>query len=65
MDRIIIINAEKVGDLSVCLTFNDNTKQTIDVGDFIIYSSAHGIGSDVYSNCSFGRAIFSNYCSFK
>lgn len=35
MDRIIIINAEKVGDLSVCLTFNDNTKQTIDVGDFI------------------------------
>lgn len=36
MDRIIIINAEKVGDLSVCLTFNDNTKQTIDVGDFIL-----------------------------
>lgn len=35
MDRIIIINAEKVGDLSVRLTFNDNTKRTIDVGDFI------------------------------
>ena len=35
MDRIIVINAEKVGDLSVFLTFNDNTKQTIDVVDFI------------------------------
>ena len=35
MDRLIIVNAEKVDDLSVCLTFNDNTRQTIDVGDFI------------------------------
>ncbi|MBR6194178.1 MAG: DUF2442 domain-containing protein [Prevotella sp.] len=35
MDSIYIIKAENAGNLTVCLTFNDNTQQTIDVGDYI------------------------------
>lgn len=35
MGRIYIIDAENLGNLTVSLTFNDNTKQTVDVGDFI------------------------------
>ncbi len=35
MDRIYIIKAENAGNLTVILTFNDNTVQTVDVGDFI------------------------------
>lgn len=35
MNSIYIIHAENAGNLNVCLTFSDNTKQTIDVGDFI------------------------------
>ena len=35
MNEITIIHAEDLGNLTVCLTFNDNTKQTIDIGDFI------------------------------
>jgi len=35
MKRLCIINAENVGNLNVCLTFSDNTVQTVDVGDFI------------------------------
>ena len=35
MERIFITNAVNVGNLAICLTFNDNTTQTIDVGSFI------------------------------
>ena len=35
MKRLCIINAENVGNLNVCLTFSNNTVQTVDVGDFI------------------------------
>ena len=35
MDSIHIIKAENAGNLTVCLTFSDNSKQTIDVGSFI------------------------------
>jgi len=35
MDRIYIIEAENAGNLCVCLTFCDNTVQTVDIGDFI------------------------------
>ena len=35
MDRLYITNAMNVGNLMVCLTFSDNTTQTVDVGDFI------------------------------
>ena len=45
MDSIYIIKAENAGrstsgrsqskNLTVCLTFNDNTQQTIDIGDYI------------------------------
>ena len=35
MDSIYIIKAENAGNLTVSLTFSDNTKQVIDVGDFI------------------------------
>ena len=30
-----IIKAENVGNLAVCLTFSDDTKQMVNVGDFI------------------------------
>ena len=35
MERIYIIKAENAGNLTVILTFNDNTVQTVDVGDFV------------------------------
>ena len=35
MERIYIVKAENAGELRVCLTFNDNTTKTVDVGDFI------------------------------
>ena len=35
MERLFIIKADNAGNLSVRLTFNDNTVQTVDVGDFI------------------------------
>jgi hypothetical protein len=35
MERIYIVKAENAGELCVCLTFNDNTTKTVDVGDFI------------------------------
>ena len=35
MERIYIVKAENIGELCVCLTFNDNTTKTVDVGDFI------------------------------
>ena len=35
MDNIHIIKAEDTGNLTVCLTFSDNSKQIIDVGGFI------------------------------
>ena len=35
MDSIYIIKAGNAGSLTVCLTFNDNTQQTIDIGDYI------------------------------
>lgn len=35
MDRIYIVKAENAGNLTVSLTFSDNTVQTVDVGDFI------------------------------
>ena len=31
MDRIFIIKAENAGNLTVSLTFNDNTVQTVDI----------------------------------
>ena len=35
MDRLYITKAENAGNLTVSLTFSDNTVQTVDVGDFI------------------------------
>ena len=35
MERLQIIKAENVGNLTVYLTFNDNTTRTVDIGDFI------------------------------
>ena len=35
MNRLYITHATNVGNLSVRLTFNDNTSQVINVGDFI------------------------------
>jgi len=35
MEKIFITNVRNMGNLTICLTFNDNTKQTIDVGDYI------------------------------
>lgn len=35
MDRLYITNAADMGNLKVSLTFNDNTVQTVDVGEFI------------------------------
>ena len=35
MNSIHIIKAENTGNLTVSLTFSDNSKQTIDVGSFI------------------------------
>ena len=35
MERLYIIKAENAGNLSVCLTFSDNTVQTVDIGEFI------------------------------
>ncbi len=35
MDRLYIIDAVDMGNLTVSLTFNDNTVQTVDVGEFI------------------------------
>ena len=35
MDRLCIINAIDAGNLSVLLTFSDNTTQLVNVGDFI------------------------------
>ena len=35
MERLFITKAENMGDLTVTLTFSDNTVQTMDIGDFI------------------------------
>ena len=35
MDRLYITDATDMGNLTVCLTFNDNTVQKVDVGEFI------------------------------
>lgn len=35
MDRLYITDAADMGNLTVSLTFNDNTVQTVDVGEFI------------------------------
>ncbi|MBQ6210884.1 MAG: DUF2442 domain-containing protein [Prevotella sp.] len=35
MERLYIIKAENAGNLTVCLTFSDNTVQTVDIGEFI------------------------------
>ncbi len=35
MERLFITKAENLGDLTVNLTFSDNTVQTVDIGDFI------------------------------
>ena len=35
MKKLSIIKAEDLGNLTVCLTFSDNTVQTVNVGDFI------------------------------
>lgn len=35
MDRLYIIKAENVGNLTVSLTFSDNTVQTVNIGEFI------------------------------
>ena len=35
MERLYIIKAENKGNLTVCLTFNANTVQTVDIGEFI------------------------------
>mgnify|MGYP007101933365 CR=1 FL=1 len=38
MGKLYIVKAENVGNLSVCLTFSDNTEQTVNVGDFIVHT---------------------------
>ena len=35
MEKIYIIKAEEAGNLNVCLYFNDNTTQTVNIGEFI------------------------------
>lgn len=35
MNNLSIIHAVDAGNLSVCLTFSDQTQQTVNVGDFI------------------------------
>ena len=35
MERLFITKAENRGNLTVSLTFSDNTEQTVDIGDFI------------------------------
>ena len=35
MERLCIIKAEDVGNLTVCLTFSDDTTKIVDIGDFI------------------------------
>ena len=35
MERLFITKAENMGNLTVCLTFSDNTMQTVDIGEFI------------------------------
>ena len=35
MDRLYIIKAENKGNLTVSLTFSDDTVQTVDIGEFI------------------------------
>ncbi len=35
MENLQITNAVVVGDLTVCLYFNDNTIQIVNIGDFI------------------------------
>lgn len=35
MERLYIIKAENKGNLTVSLTFSDNTVKTVDIGDFI------------------------------
>lgn len=35
MNRLYITNATDVGDLTICLTFSDNTTQRVNIGEFI------------------------------
>ena len=35
MEKLYIVKAENAGNLTVNLTFSDNTTQLVDVGDFI------------------------------
>jgi hypothetical protein len=35
MERLYITKSEDMGNLTVSLTFSDNTVQTVDIGDFI------------------------------
>ena len=35
MERLFITKAENRGNLTVSLTFSDNTVRTVDIGDFI------------------------------
>ena len=35
MERLFITKAENWGNLTVSLTFSDNTVRTVDIGDFI------------------------------
>lgn len=35
MEKLYIINAIDAGNLTVCLTFNDNTTRHVNIGDFI------------------------------
>ena len=35
MERLYIISAKDMGNLTVCLTFNDNTTNIVDIGEYI------------------------------
>jgi hypothetical protein len=37
MERLFITKAENMGNLTVCLTFSDNTVQTVDIGEIWLY----------------------------
>ena len=35
MERLYIIDAKDTGNLTVCITFSDNSTQNVNIGDFI------------------------------
>ena len=59
MERIYITKAENAGNLKVCLTFSDDTQQTIDVGGFI-RNHPHPQYNKYLDPCKFNRFTLEN-----